>query len=112
MKASAVYVLYRLAVGIVIALVFAALQAPFRRAGFERGFVVGCYVTAGLFFLMAVGGPVSYRSVELPLTFRGRMPGWRSYVNAPAGDRSLSTGAVFVLTGLTLVGIGVAVGSL
>ena len=103
------HLLLHVAVGVACALVVAALWALARGGSFLDAFRIGCYVFGGVMFLLAAGGQQrSYGVVETS----GRLPGMPAWMTPREADRSLSAAGVFLLTGVALVALAVAIDSL
>ena len=102
--------LEKIAIGVVIALVLALIQVPFRNnGGFVAGFQISCIIVGALFLLMAgVGNDSGFaRRVDYGITESalGRVPGV-STLQRTGEEPHLSAGAVFVGTGVVLLVIG------
>jgi hypothetical protein len=102
--------LEKIAVAVVIALVLALIQVPFRdNGGFVAGFQLSCIIVGAFLLLMAgVGSDSNFaRRMDYGVTESalGRVPGV-STLNRTGEDPHLSAGAVFVGSGLVVLAIG------
>ncbi len=102
--------LERIALAVVIALILALVQVPFRNhGGFVAGFQLSCIIVGAFLLMMAgVGGDSNFaRRMDYGVTESalGRIPGV-STLQRTGEDPHLSAGAVFVGSGLVLLAIG------
>jgi hypothetical protein len=100
----------RIALGILVALGLAIVQAPLRAHGdFWHGFQISCLIVGALFLMMAgVGNDTNLaRSMDYGVTMHalGRIPGV-STIERKGDDPTLTPGAVFVGTGVAVLAIG------
>jgi hypothetical protein len=101
--------LVHVAVGVAFALVVAALWALVRGGNFADSFRIACYLFGGVMLVLAAGGQQrSYGVVETS----GRLPGMPAWMTPQQADRSLSAAGVFLLTGIALIALGVALDAL
>jgi hypothetical protein len=97
----------RVVIGVVVALALAGLLALAREEPFADAFVIACWIVAALAILLGAAGQTAWsHNVETS----GRIPGVPAYLRTRPGDTSLSTGAVFVLTGALLIVLAVVLG--
>ena len=100
----------RIALGVLVALVLALVQVPFRAHGdFWHGFQISCLIVGALFLMMAgVGNDTNFaRRIDYGVTMQalGRIPGV-STIERTGDDPTLTPGAVFVGTGVAVLVIG------
>src|SRR3954468_900624 len=94
----------RVVAGLVLALVLAVLLALLRGGGFQHAFDIACWSVGVLAILMgAVGQSTASRTLETA----GRMPGLPATFRSQPGDTTVSTAAVFFITGAVLIVLGV-----
>jgi hypothetical protein len=99
-----VQLLLRVVVGIVLALALAGLLALVRGGGFQHAFDIACWSVGVLAILMgAVGQSTASRTLETA----GRMPGLPATFRSQPGDTTVSTAAVFFITGAVLIVLGI-----
>jgi hypothetical protein len=103
MKAIArglVQLLLNIAVALVIGLVLALGSALIHSGPFPHRFAVSCALMGALALLLATAGQQrSYRNIE---TY-GRIPNMPAWFQVQPGDTTVSTGAVFGVTGIVLL---------
>ena len=100
----------RIALGVLVALVLALIQTPFRAHGdFWHGFQISCLIVGALFLMMAgVGNDTNFaRRMDYGVTMQalGRIPGVPT-MERTGDDPTLTPGAVFVGTGIAVLVIG------
>jgi hypothetical protein len=105
-----VRLLEKIALAVVIALVLALIQVPFRdNGGFVAGFQLSCIIVGAFLLLMAgVGSDSNFaRRMDYGITESalGRVPGV-STLQRTGEEPHLSAGAVFVGSGIVLLVIG------
>jgi len=105
-----VRLLERIAIAVVIALLLALIQVPFRNnGGFVAGFQLSCIIVGAFLLLMAgAGGDSNFaRHLDYGVTAAalGRIPGV-STLQRTGEDPHLSASAVFVSSGVVLLVIG------
>ena len=108
--ALAIQVAFGLSLGVIVA----ALWGLARGGSFLHALAVGCWVIGGLCLLLAAGNQSPSRR---DYTSTGWMAKWAStgtfaLNRGNPGDNTLATGALFVLVGLALVGIGILIDAL
>jgi len=102
----------KVAIGFAVALVFAALWAAVSVHGFEHDLRDTSLIVGGLALAMgAIGRGSNFdRAMDFGVTqtYWGRVPGM-STLERRGEDRTLTAGAVFFLTGLALLALGLFV---
>ena len=97
----------RVAVGLLVALVLALLLAAARSESFSDAFQIACWIVGALALLLGASGQTAWsRNVQ---TF-GRLPGLPASSRTQPGDTTLSSAAVFFLTGALLIGLAIVLG--
>ena len=103
---ASVHFFLHLAIAVAIGLVVAALWGLARGGGFRHSLVVG-FVTIGA--LMILLGASGQSTADRVLETSGRIPGMPAWTQSKPGDVSVRPGALMILAGLVLVGLGILV---
>jgi len=104
--------LLRLAVGLVLALVVAALWALARGGRFSEALSIACFVVGGLALMLAAAGGSPSRRDAASATWREKWAfrGTFAENRARVPDTRLSTGAVFAGVAICLIALGIVLG--
>ena len=98
-----VQLLARVVVAVLLALVVATVLAVVHGGGFRHAFAIASLSIGVLSILLgAVGRSTASRTLETG----GRMPGLPATFQSQPGDTTISTSAVFFITGALLVVVG------
>jgi hypothetical protein len=101
--------LVKVAIAFAVAFALALVQAPLRGGSFVHGLQVSCWVVGGLLLVMAAMPPASMfeRQMDYGVTQSawGRVPGVSTLKRHPEDPR-LNPVAVFAITGLALLAVG------
>jgi hypothetical protein len=98
-----IQLLARVVVAVLIALVLATLLALVHVGGFRHAFAITALSVGVLSILL---GAVGHSTASRTLETAGRMPGLPATFQSQPGDTTISTSAVFFLTGALLIVLG------
>lgn len=100
------------AIAFVAALAVAALLALVRGGEFLESLRITALSIGALLLLMAAGGGALLRAAdaEVQQSTLGRLPGVPSWTESRPDEPTISSAAVYGLSGLALIGLGLVVG--
>ncbi len=105
---GAITFVVHLAIGVVAALVLAAIWAALHGGGFMHSLAIGCYVVGAFSLLLGALGVGGMSPSSGVIETSGRLPGLKAYSRVSPGANSVSMTATLMLVGVALIGIGVA----
>jgi hypothetical protein len=90
----------------------AGLLALARDGDFTDSLRISSLFIGALLLLMAAGGNAFSRAVDADVqqSTLGRLPGMPSWGESRAGEPTISSAAVYAISGLALIGLGLVVG--
>ena len=99
----------QLVIGVLLALVVAALWALAKGGAFVSAFHVGLYVFGGIALLLGALGVGGMSPSQGVIETYGRIPRMKAYSYVPPDGTAVNSTAIFLLTGVVLVGLAIAV---